>query len=106
MRAKLVAALAAAHPVDVASPVELRSTLAQSEDWGIAGLEAEGAGSGVGFELLNHAGPFRFHANGQRIRRELYREIAAFYGAGTSEGPQSRRGLTPVLFHQRAVRRD
>ena len=106
VRGELEAALAAAHAVQDAALVELRSALPQPEQRRVAGGERHCAGLRVDLELLHQASALAGDADGQRAARHAYRQLAALLRAPCrTQRAHLRGGLAPILFHQRAVGR-
>src|SRR5882672_10237584 len=103
VRAKLEAALSAAHAIGASATVELRTARAETEQRRVSEREGYGAGLLVDAELLDRLSVLGFHSDGERIRRELDGQLAAADAFGARERAHAGGGRSPVVFHQRAV---
>jgi|SRR5580700_10399748 hypothetical protein len=72
-----VAALPAAHLIDAAAPVELRSALAEAKRWRFAQLKADVSSGRLDDQVLHWPAASSFHADRQGIRRKLNRQFTA-----------------------------
>src|SRR5262249_8040547 len=74
-RAQLVAALSAAHAVDVAAAIEARTAFAEPEDRGAAGLKRKTARGWIDLQHL-----YAWNRERERLGRELDRNAARLDG--------------------------
>src|SRR5215467_10064581 len=79
VRAELVAALAAAHSIQRAAPVELRAALAQRQQRTATSAEGKDAGLLIEAKLLYSGAPGRAHRERERIRRDVDTQVACLH---------------------------
>ena len=105
MRAEMVAALPADHPVGAAATIELWTALPQTEKQPVAGIESQLRRSRVEREMLGQFAARAFHAKRKRIARNRDALPPALDGPRTGEIAQASNGRLRGSVDQRAVGR-